>query len=96
MNRVKLRTVTVGLVFGAASMTTFLAGCDRPETASSNATPSVTTTVGMEIDDTVITTKVKSALLNDQTVKGIDIKVATRKGVVLLSEIGRASCRERV
>jgi hyperosmotically inducible protein len=41
--------------------------------------------VGTEIDDTVVTAKVKSALLGDQDVKGYDIKVATRKGQVQLS-----------
>jgi hyperosmotically inducible protein len=43
------------------------------------------TTIGTEIDDTAITTKVKTALLADDYVKGLDIKVETRKGVVQLS-----------
>lgn len=43
------------------------------------------TTVGTEIDDSAITTKVKTALLADGYVKGLDIKVETRKGVVQLS-----------
>jgi|GEM_PF-585371 len=59
------------------------------DTASPNVTPSnmppANTTVGNEIDDTVVTTKVKSALVNDQEVKGFEIKVETRKGLVLLS-----------
>jgi hyperosmotically inducible protein len=41
--------------------------------------------VGTDIDDTVVTTKVKSALLGDDDVKGFDIKVETRKGMVMLS-----------
>jgi hyperosmotically inducible protein len=41
--------------------------------------------VGTEIDDTVVTTKVKAALLGDQDVKGFEFKVETRKGKVLLS-----------
>ena len=44
-----------------------------------------TTTVGAKIDDTVITTKVKSALLGDPDVKSFDLQVLTRKGVVQLS-----------
>lgn len=56
-------------------------GCNRQATPP--APPA--TTVGMEIDDTVVTTKVKSALISDQEFKGLDIKVETRKGVVLLS-----------
>ncbi len=43
------------------------------------------TTIGTEIDDTAITTKVKTALLADDYVKGLDIKVETRKGEVQLS-----------
>jgi hyperosmotically inducible protein len=37
------------------------------------------------VDDSVITTKAKSALLADTTVKGSDIHVETNKGVVTLS-----------
>jgi hyperosmotically inducible protein len=44
-----------------------------------------TTTIGVKIDDSVITTKVKSALLADDYVKSMDVKVETRKSVVMLS-----------
>lgn len=44
-----------------------------------------TRTVGKVIDDSVITAKVKSALLTDSEVNGFDFKVDTRKGVVILS-----------
>ncbi|QAU36012.1 BON domain-containing protein [Janthinobacterium sp. 17J80-10] len=37
------------------------------------------------IDDSVITTKAKSALLADTTVKGTDINVETNRGIVSLS-----------
>ena len=43
------------------------------------------TTVGIEIDDTVVTASVKSALLSDADIKSFDFKVETRKGVVMLS-----------
>ncbi len=46
---------------------------------------SAKTTVGTEIDDTVVTTKVKSALLADAEIKSFDVKVETRKGAVQLS-----------
>ena len=49
------------------------------------AASQVSTSIGTKIDDTVVTTKVKSALLDDPSVKIFDIKVATRKGVVQLS-----------
>jgi len=40
---------------------------------------------GEYIDDSAITTKVKSAFVKDPDVKAIDIKVETHKGVVQLS-----------
>jgi osmotically-inducible protein OsmY len=43
------------------------------------------TTVGQKIDDTTITTKVKTALLADPDVKGTAIKVETVNGEVQLS-----------
>lgn len=49
------------------------------------AAPSTATTVGTQIDDTVVTASVKSALLSDAEVKSFDFKVETRKGVVMLS-----------
>jgi hyperosmotically inducible protein len=52
---------------------------------ASTGTPPVGTTVGTEIDDSVVTAKVKSALLADRDVKNLEIKVETRKGQVLLS-----------
>ncbi len=40
---------------------------------------------GEYVDDAVITTKVKAALLNDPVVKGTEVQVETFKGVVQLS-----------
>jgi hyperosmotically inducible protein len=54
-----------------------------PNTAPTAAPPP--TTLGTQIDDSVVTTKVKSALLADPDVKGFEIKVETRKGEVQLS-----------
>jgi hyperosmotically inducible periplasmic protein len=42
-------------------------------------------TVGETIDDTTITTRVKTAMLNDSQVGGLKIDVDTFKGVVTLS-----------
>ena len=42
-------------------------------------------TVGETIDDTAITTRVKTAMLNDPAVGGLRIDVDTFKGVVTLS-----------
>lgn len=43
------------------------------------------TTVGNKVDDTILTTRVKAALLEDATIKSIDIAVISRKGEVQLS-----------
>jgi hyperosmotically inducible protein len=42
------------------------------------------TTVGSVVDDSVITTKVKAALIGDSRTKARDITVKTNKGVVVL------------
>lgn len=56
--------------------------------ASLLATPLVAgcgKTIGETIDDTTITTRVKTAMLNDPGVSGTSIDVDTYKGVVTLS-----------
>jgi len=40
---------------------------------------------GEYLDDSVITTKVKAAILNDKIANGLDVNVETFKGVVQLS-----------
>lgn len=78
----------------AGAMSTVVVGCkdrdappatsaNQPNTASKVAPPP--TTIGAKIDDSVVTTKVKSALLADPDVKGLEIKVETRNGEVQLS-----------
>lgn len=67
----------------AATMTLAVVGCSK--TDESKGPPPPSTTVGTEIDDSVITTTVKSALLADPDVKSFDLKVETRKGEVQLS-----------
>lgn len=52
---------------------------------ASTGTPPAGTTVGTVIDDSVVTARVKSALLADPEVKSFEIKVETRKGQVQLS-----------
>jgi len=52
---------------------------------ASTGTPSAATTMGTEIDDSVVTAKVTAALLAEQDVKNFEIKVQTRKGQVQLS-----------
>ncbi|SEK57656.1 BON domain-containing protein [Nitrosovibrio tenuis] len=79
----KFLVLTISLV-GALS----LAGCGKSEEKGpkpEGPKPEAKTTVGTEVDDAAITTKVKSALLADPDVKSLDIKVETRKGEVQLS-----------
>lgn len=67
----------------------FISGCERPPEAGTANTatvaPAPSTTVGTKIDDSVVTTRVKSTLLADPSVKSFDIAVVTRKGEVQLS-----------
>lgn len=67
----------------AGTLAIFMAGCDKPSAATGAPAPG--TTIGTEIDDSVVTTRVKTALLNDLDVKSFDFKVETNKGEVLLS-----------
>jgi len=78
----KLFIMTVSLA-GAL----LISGCGKKEEGPKPEAPKTEakTTVGTEIDDSAITTKVKSALLGDPDVKSFDIKVETRKGEVQLS-----------
>ena len=72
-----LSTMLVGL------MAVFAAGCSKP--SDSTGMPVAGSTLGTEIDDSVVTSKVKSALLADPDVKSFDFKLETRKGEVQLS-----------
>lgn len=74
----------IGLML-ALSATLFVSACNRQEPANAGTASPAATSVGTEIDDTVVTAKVRSALLGDQDVKGYEIKVETHKGMVLLS-----------
>ncbi len=67
----------------AAALALVLGGCTKAVETTGNTRP--TTSVGTEIDDSVLTTKVRSGLLSDSDVKSFDIKAETRKGEVQLS-----------
>lgn len=67
----------------AGVMAILVAGCDKPQEAV--GTPPPVTTVGTQIDDSVVTARVKAALLAEPDVKSVDFNVETRKGVVQLS-----------
>ena len=79
--------VILRVIFSGATLI-LVSGCDT-QTADTRTTVAptapVATSVGAEIDDGVVTAKVKSALLADPDVKSFDLKVETRKGEVMLS-----------
>jgi hyperosmotically inducible periplasmic protein len=82
-----MTTPTSRLLPGTALIalaTTLLMACNKaPEAEPVTAAPS--TTMGTQLDDTVITSSVKSALLADPAIKSFDLQVETRKGTVQLS-----------
>lgn len=67
----------------AGVMTISMVACGKTDDAA--ATPVPSTTVGTEVDDTLLTTQVKAALMDSMEVKSFDFKVETRKGEVMLS-----------
>lgn len=76
----------------AGAMALLAAGCNKapdpvPATAAASPAPATAskTSVGTDIDDTVVTASVKSALLSDADIKSFDFRVETRKGEVMLS-----------
>jgi hyperosmotically inducible protein len=69
----------------AVAATTLLIACNKaPEAPQTQSPPS---TVGTLVDDSVITSSVKTALLADPDIKSFDISVLTIKGEVQLTGI---------
>lgn len=74
----------VGCIAALAAVTTIsIAGCSKMQDAP--ATPSAKTTVGTEIDDSIVTARVGAALLAELAARSYGFKVETRKGEVQLS-----------
>ena len=69
------RFSAVSILFAAVALTS-LAGCASTQKQEST---------GQYLDDTAITAKVKSAILNEPTLKSAEINVETFKGRVQLS-----------
>lgn len=81
-----MNTRIAPLVFStalASVLAIFSIGCSKA--IDSGGQPVASTTVGTDIDDSVVTSSVKSALLADADIKSFDFKVETRKGEVMLS-----------
>ena len=97
--RVDRKLLVLGVTL-AGAMSVLITGCGNRQ--DELPTRPASATVGREFDDTVVTTKVKSALFADPVIKGFDLKVETRKGAVQLSgfvdnqaQIDRASTATR-
>lgn len=75
-NNKYLPVLLLGAALASGTGLLTIAGCASTETQSGT---------GEYIDDTVITTKVKTAIFNDSSLKSSEINVETFKGVVQLS-----------
>jgi hyperosmotically inducible protein len=84
MNTLSNRHASVTVASALAGLLALsLAACSKP--ADSSPAPGAATSVGNVIDDTVVTTRVKSALMADPKINSYDFKVETHKGEVMLS-----------
>ncbi|WP_342133266.1 BON domain-containing protein [Hydrogenophaga sp. OTU3427] len=74
------------LALSAIALAVLTTACGKTEpVAVATVPPPATTTIGTEVDDSVMTTAVKAALLTEATLKSMDVMVETRKGEVQLS-----------
>ena len=80
--KTRIETLVLGTAL-ASILAVTVVGCGKTTDSSGVAPPS--TTVGTDIDDSVITSNVKAVLLGDADIKSFDFKVETRKGEVQLS-----------
>lgn len=77
--------IRIALLATSLAMLATLGACSKSVEPEATTTPEPSMTLGTQVDDAVITSAIKSALLADDLVKGFDLQVETRKGVVQLS-----------
>jgi hyperosmotically inducible protein len=77
------QATVLGIAFSGALLV-LVPGCNSQHADSGTPAPA-TVSVGTGIDDGIVTTRVKSALLADPEIKSFDLKVETRSGEVMLS-----------
>jgi hyperosmotically inducible periplasmic protein len=75
-------TTTASRASGTSDTGTSSGTSDSSGTSGSGGTA---TKAGVAIDDSVITTKIKSSILSDSAIKGSDISVETKNGEVTLT-----------
>jgi len=77
----KTRTPFLLITLGLAAVVAV--GCNKAAESPPAVTPDIT--MGTQVDDTVITSGVRSALMSDDLVKSMDLQVEMCRGVVQLS-----------
>lgn len=77
-----MKTHTGLLILGTTLVTIFVAGCNKPAEV-----PQPNATVGTHIDDSGVSRGVRSALAQDEILKGFGITVETIKGDVNLTGV---------
>jgi osmotically-inducible protein OsmY len=76
---------TIQLLKTAGSIACVAFALNATAQTSSSAPPAASESIGQHVDDSTITTKVKTDLLAAKNVKSTHIHVKTRKGVVWLT-----------
>ena len=82
MNKFSITTIAAAVTLAFCSGAFAAEGTSKHE---STATTSKHESAGAYVDDSVITTKVKAAVLNEPSLKSAEINVETYKGVVQLT-----------
>jgi hyperosmotically inducible protein len=80
--KINQKLISLNVLFLCASAL-IVYGCDKREEARTASAPGM----GVEaaLDDDIITTKIRSGLLADPVVKGLEPKIETHEGIVQLS-----------
>jgi len=81
---IRLNTLLLNTTLVSAFIALMGVGCSKTSDGAAS-TPPPSISLGTEIDDSVITSSVKTALMADPDIKSYDFKVETRKGEVQLS-----------
>ncbi|MFZ6748338.1 BON domain-containing protein [Undibacterium sp. Ren11W] len=81
-NQKNLAAYVAALLLSVTATSAFSAD---PTVSAPLAVPSITEKEAVVLDDTLITAKVKSALVSDADVSAMTIHVTTKQGVVVLS-----------
>jgi hyperosmotically inducible protein len=77
--------IRIALLATSFTVLVALGACGKSAEPELVTTPEPPMTLGTQVDDAVVTSTVKSALLADDLVKSFELQVETRKGVVQLS-----------